>query len=155
MQRSLAMLFKEEELSRTFIFHLFFFFWSVSTRYQHHLSSEYQEVKDSQHGKPQKGSITLELHKRDHKLLTWLLSSASPHSPRAISFNLVDLMMFRMYSQIHFQLSFYLNLLRILISSSLLVLALSHPKYHFPFLIRSHNSHSLPLLINPLVSLRD
>lgn len=105
-------------------------------------------MKDSQHGKPQKGSLTLELHKRDHKLLTWLLSSASPHSPRATSINLVDLMMFRMYSQIHFQLSFYLNLLRILISSSLLVSALSHPKYHFPFLICSHNSHSLPLLIS-------
>lgn len=88
------------------------------------------------------------MHKRDHKFLTWLLSSASPHSPRATSINLVDLVMFRMYSQINFQLSFYLNLLRILISSSLLVSALSHPKYHSPFLIWSHNSHSLPLLIS-------
>lgn len=89
----------------------------------------------------------LELHKRDHKLLTWLLSSASPHSPRATSINLVDLLMFRMYSQIQFQLCFYINLLRILVSSSLLVSTLSHPKY-FHFLICSHNSLSLLLLIS-------
>lgn len=78
-------------------------------------------------------------YKRDHKLLTWLLSSTYPHSPRATSINLVDLLVFRMCSQIDFQLSFYL--LRIQISS-FLVPALSCPTYQFSFNMFS----SFPLL---------